>query len=368
MSMTALAPMPRRTPASRSAGAPPAAAATGSSAAARMNGRQKAAIIVRLLLSEGTELPLQALPDHVQAALTEQIGMMRSIDHATLRAVVEEFCQMLDQVGLSFPGGIEGALRMLDGRISATAASRLRRLAHASSRADPWDRIAALDSKRLMPVLTEESPEVGAVMLSKIAVARAAELLGQLPGDRARRLAHAVSQTGAIDPETVRRIGLSLAAQLEAEPPRAFEAGPVERVGAILNASPAATREAVLDGLAETDAGFAAEVRKAIFTFTNIPARIATRDVPRVIREVDQPVLITALAGAKGDDALSAEFILANMSQRMAANLREEMTERGKVRDKDAEAAMAAVTTAIRELAAAGEITLVDPEAADEDD
>lgn len=360
--MTALAPVPRR-PAG-----PSAAAVPHTGAAATMTGRQKAAIIVRLLLSEGAELPLQALPDHVQAALTEQIGMMRSIDRATLRAVVEEFCQMLDQVGLSFPGGIEGALSMLDGRISATAASRLRRLAHASAKADPWDRIAALDSKRLLPVLTDESPEVGAVMLSKISVARAAELLGQLPGDRARRLAYAVSQTGAIDPETVRRIGLSLASQLEAEPPRAFDIGPVERVGAILNVSPAATREAVLDGLAETDAGFAAEVRRAIFTFANIPARITARDVPRVIREVDQAVLITALAGAKGDDAVAAEFVLANMSQRMAASLREEMAERGKVRDKDAEAAMTAITTAIRDLEAAGEITLINLDAAEEDD
>ncbi|WP_318337365.1 flagellar motor switch protein FliG [Defluviimonas sp. D31] len=324
-----------------------------------MSGRQKAAIIVRLLLSEGGDIPLRGLPDHLQAALTEQIGSMRSVDRATLRAVVEEFISLLDSVGLSFPGGIDGALQMLDGHISATAASRLRRLAGASAKADPWDRIAALDPEKLMLVLTEESVEVGAVMLSKLAVSRAAELLGKLPGDRARRIAYAVSRTSNIDPETVRQIGLSLVSQLEAQPIRAFETGPHERVGAILNLSPAATRDDVLEGLTAADSDFAAQVRRSIFTFADIPARVEARDIAKVIRGVDQATLVTALAGAAAPDAAAAaEFILANMSQRMAASLREEMAERGPIRDKDAEAAMTMMIVAIRSLETSGALAL----------
>ncbi|WP_413872476.1 flagellar motor switch protein FliG [Albidovulum sp.] len=364
--MTAL-PMPVAAgipaPAQRQAGAPRSPGAGG----AGLTGRQKAAIIVRLLLSEGDSLPLRALPDHMQAALTEQIGAMRTVDRTTLEAVVEEFIAQLDSIGLSFPGGIDGALHMLDGHISATAASRLKRLSGASSKADPWDRIAALEIEKLLPVLSEESPEVCAVMLSKLPVSRAAELLGRLPGERARRIAHAVGQTGNIDPETVRRIGLALAAQLESQPLRAFEAEPHERIGAILNASPAATRDEVMEGLAVADEGFARQVRKAIFTFADIAGRIEGRDIAKVIRSVEQARLVTALAGAVAEaDAASAEFILANMSQRMAATLREEITERGKVREKDAEAAMTEIVAAIRELVDAGEITLRQAEEGEE--
>lgn len=332
---------------------------SGRSAPPAMTGRQKAAIIVRLLLSEGGALPLRDLPDHLQAALTEQIGSMRSVDRDTLRSVVEEFLTRLEAVGLSFPGGIDGALQILDGHISATAATRLKRLASASAKADPWDRIAALEPDKLLPVLTEESVEVGAVILSKLAVAQAAELLGRLPGERARRIAYAVSQTGNIAPETVRQIGLSLVGQLEAQPVRAFDTDPVERVGAILNFSPAATRDDVLQGLTETDTDFATQVRRAIFTFADIPARLEGRDIPKATRGVDQATLINALAGASGDDdAAAAEFILSNMSQRMAATLREEMAERGKVSEKDADAAMTAIIVAIRDLESAGELAL----------
>ena len=324
-----------------------------------LSNREKAAIIVRLLLAEGAPLPLAALPEHMQAALTEQMAAMRLVDRATMEAVVEEFVGQLESVGLSFPGGLEGALSMLDGHISPSAATRLRRLAGASGKVDPWERIIPLPAERLLPVLEEEAVEVGAVLLSKLPVSKAADLLGKLAGDKARRVAHAVSLTGNIDPDTVRRIGVSLAAQLDAQPPKAFEAGPEERVGAILNVSSASVRDALLDGLGAEDAAFAEKVRKAIFTFGHIPGRVASRDVPKVVRMVDQPVLVTALVGATGPLAPVAEFILSNMSQRMAQGLREEMAAKGKVREKDAEAAHNAVVDAVRNLEAQGEIRLI---------
>jgi len=329
-----------------------------------LTGREKAAIIVRLLLAEGGSLPISSLPEHLQAALTEQIGQMRLVDRSTLAAVVTEFVDELEEVGLSFPGGIDGALSIMDGHISPTAAGRLRRLAGASAKADPWDRIATLPLDRLLPVMEEEGTEVAAVLLSKLPVAKAAELLGQMPGDRARRVAYAVSLTGNVDPETVRRIGLALAARLDNQPVRAFEAGPVQRVGAILNVVAQARRADVLEGLDAEDAAFADEVRKAIFTFSHIPARIAPRDVPKIIRIVDQAQLVTALAAAMAapDTAEVAEFLLSNISQRLAQGLREEMDARGKVREKDAEAAMNAVTSAIRDLEAAGDLALREPD------
>ena len=352
--MADAAALARITPAQRMVAVPPAADR-------RLSPREKAAIIVRYLLAEGAAIPLASLPEHMQAALTEQMGQMRLVDRRTLAGVLEEFASELEQVGLSFPGGIEAALAVMGDHISANAASRLRRLAGASAKADPWDRLTALPIDRLLPVLEEESTEIAAVMLSKLPVSKSAELLGKLPGDRARRVAYAVSQTGNVDPETVRRIGLSLASQLDQLPPKAFDAGPVERVGAILNVSPALTRDDVLQGLQETDSEFAELVRRAIFTFVHLPKRVLGRDIPKIIRLVDQPVLVTALAACDGRDGLqdAADFVLSNVSQRMAQGLREEMAARGRVKEKEAEAAMASIITAVHQLEAAGEIALI---------
>lgn len=326
--------------------------------------REKAAVIVRYLLAEGAALPLSQLPDHMQAALAEQMGAMRLVDRQTLDQVVQEFMAELESVGLAFPGGLEGALSVMDGHISQTAASRLRRKAGVSAKGDPWERLITLPVDRLIPVIEQESVEVAAVILSKLHVQRAADILGKLPGDRARRIAFAVSLTGDVDPETVQRIGMAVLAQIDSQPPRAFDQGPVERVGAILNISPAATREDVLQGLEAEDAEFAGKVRKAIFTYVHIPTRVSGRDIPKIIRLVDQPTLVTAMAYSMGKEELEAatEFILASISQRMAQSIREEVAARGKIKEKDAEEAMNQIISAVRTLEASGELVMIQPE------
>lgn len=328
--------------------------------AAHLTRSQKAAIIVRFLINEGAEIALTDLPDVLQVRLTTQMGSMRYVDRGTLADVVAEFAQELEGMGLTFPRGVAGALSALDGRISPQTAARLRKEAGVRQQGDPWEQVKQADLDALIPIVERESTEVAAVLLSKLDVARAADLLCKLPGELARRITYAVSQTGAVSPEAVDRIGLALAADLHDIPETAFAQGAVERVGAILNFSPSATRDDVLTGLDEADQEFANLVRRAIFTFVHIPDRVKPTDIPRISREVDQAVLVTALAGAaSGDLAPVAEFILNNMGKRMAEAMREEMQERGSVRLRDAEEAMTAVVNAVRTLEAAGEIAYV---------
>lgn len=321
--------------------------------------RQKAAIVVRMLLSDGDEFSLVSLPEPALAELTRQMTTLRYIDHLTMKTVAEEFLDELNSIGLTFPSALDGALAMLEGAIPRQTATRLRQQAGLSLHGDPWDRVIGMDVEMLLPILQEESVEVAAVLLSKLKVSTAAELLGQLPGERARRITYAVSLTGNISPEVVRKVGLSLATQLDAQPMRAFAEGPVERVGAILNFSPASTRDDMLEGLDQSDSGFATQVRRAIFTFANIPARIDPRDIPKITRDIDPQQLVTALAAATQETAEARDFILSNMSQRMSDQLREDMDGLRDIKTKDADAAMTAVIMAIRELETSGEIFLV---------
>lgn len=322
---------------------------------------------MRLLLNEGADLPLEELPEDLQARLTERMGRMGLVDRVTLASVIHEFADALDGVGLSFPNGLAGALMAMDGKISPQTAARLRKEAGVRQAGDPWVRLRALSAEELAEMAQAESTEVAAVLLSKLDVAKAAELLGLLPGPLARRITYAISQTGGVTPEAVDRIGLSLASQLDDRPILAFNDGPDERVGAILNQSAAATRDDVLSGLDETDMEFATSVRKAIFTFADIPARLAARDVPKVIRVADPGDLVTALAGAtEPDTAKAAEHLLTNMSTRMADNLREEIQEKGAVKPVDAETAMTAVVIAIRGLEQDGELELIIPQEGEE--
>ena len=328
-----------------------------------LSNRQKAAIVVRLLLNEGADIPLEELPDELQETLTHQLGQMGLVDRVTLDAVAQEFGDALDSVGLSFPHGLAGALDAVNGKIAPATAARLRKIAGVRQIGDPWQRLREISAEDLAQMAQAESTEVAAVMLSKLDTAKAAQLLGHLPGPIARRITYAISKTANVTPEAVERIGWSLAAQLDQRPSQAFSDGPGARVGAILNQSAASTRDGLLTALNEEDAEFADIVRQSIFTFAHIPARLATRDVPAILRGVEQASLVTALAGAAADDdKASVEFILSNISARMADNLREEMAERGRVKQSEAEEAMTEIVGAIRTLVDDGTLTLVEPE------
>jgi flagellar motor switch protein FliG len=321
--------------------------------------KEKAAVVVRLLPAEGAVPALSSLPESKQTELAIQLARMAPVDQATVAAVVDEFVSAIENIGLSFPSGLDGALGLLDGVISSSASSRLREMAPAAYRGDPWERIGSVDPERLVKILERESNEVAAVLLSKLKVSKAAEVLGMLPGERARRITYGVSLTGSVSPDVVYRIGVSLADELEKRPARAFSEGPVTRVGAILNYAPGSVRDQILEGLDKDDAEFAREVRQAIFTFANIPERISPRDMPKIQARIEQADLVTVVAGAEGADRKAVEFFLDNISKRLAENIGEEAKEKGAVKTQDREAAMMRIVNAIRELETAGEIFFV---------
>jgi flagellar motor switch protein FliG len=232
---------------------------------------------------------------------------------------------------------------------------------------DPWKRIQEIDVETFVPVMENKSTEVAAVVLSKLNVPKAAALLGAMPGPRAREITYAVWQISGGLPSAVDRIGLSLAAQLSVVPVMAFDEGPVEQVAAILNSSTTLTRDDMLEGLQESNETVATAVRKAIFTFANIPTRVVGRDITRILRDVDPDDLIRAIAGAEtARMQASADYILENMSGRMATQLLEDVQEAGAPKAVDAESAMGSFVNAIRKLETAGEITLIVEEEGDE--
>lgn len=327
-------------------------------AAGRLTRRRKAAIIVRLMLNEGIDLPLDDLPPPLQATIADEIAAMRYVDGETLRRVVMEFVEELEHFGLAFPGGLEGAMALLGRHLSPEAAAALRAELGREGGPDPWAILAGQDAGKLAELLLAESPEVAAVALSKLPSPISAAALGKMPGPDARRIAFAISRTAGVPPAAVARIGAALAERIHEAPVSAFEAEPAKRMGEILDVAPAATREEVLEGLAEEDQELAAKVRRAVFTFADIPERLEERDVPALTRAVDQDTLITAMAAADDKARPAIEFILANLSQRMAGQLRDELAEREAPAAEAIELAMARVVAALRRMESAGEIRL----------
>ncbi|MGR3248099.1 MAG: flagellar motor switch protein FliG [Paracoccus sp. (in: a-proteobacteria)] len=320
--------------------------------------RQKAAVIVRLLLDDDEVSGLDRLTADDQTLLAQEMAGMQLVDRQTRDAVITEFCDSLESVGVTFPGGLDGTLAMLGKRLSDDSSDRLQRAAAIAGKSDPWARLCKLPKDSLIALATTESIELVALMLSKLPVEAASATFMGLPRDRARAVAQAMSMTSGVTPEALRRVGLVLLQAAEALPKPAISTPATDRMGAILNFATADLRDEVLGALDERDVDFADGVRRAIFIFAHIPDRIEPRDVPRIVRELDQPVLVRALSGTAEADVAAADFILSNLSQRMADGLREEREALGKLRPKDVDEAMTEVVSAIRRLEETAQLTL----------
>ena len=321
---------------------------------------QKAAVIVHLLLAEGADPGVTELPAALQRRLARTLGGLRSVDRATLAGIVAEFAEQLDGAGVRFPGGLGGALAVLDGKLApevmAELAAELPDGPGARIGAASWDALGTMSPDALQALLEAETPEVGAVLLSKLPANRAAGAIARLDRERATLIATAFAGTEGVPPATVARIGLSIGGAVSAQPPRAFADDPVSRVGAILNAATSGARNALLDDLDHAAPDFAARVRRAVFSWENIPERLEARDAPKVLRAVDNGDVLAAVG--VDPDGTVASFLLGAISARLADQIRGELEEVGAPKPDAAEAAQQAIAAAVRDMVDRGEITL----------
>ncbi len=320
---------------------------------------RKAAVIIRLLKGVDSALPLDRLSPAAAARLLHEMTLIGRLDARATLAVVEEFLAHISQPALRFPSDIEDALAQFADDLPAGADALLQGKGGNGQAA--WQEIAAADVPCLARVLADQGLQVRALVLSRLEPTRAAELLAQMPPEDADALVVAAATMGPVSHEVLDTVGRALAGILQARRQTgALPGQPLERVAEILNFAPGTQRDALLERIEGSDAEMATRLRRAMFTFADIPARVQAADIPRIVRATDNARLVTALAGASGaGDRAAADYLLGNISKRLAEQIREEMAERPAIDPREADAAMTAVIAAIRRLERAGDITLV---------
>jgi flagellar motor switch protein FliG len=131
-------------------------------------------------------------------------------------------------------------------------------------------------------------------------------------------------------------------------------AGGTKALANILNHADRSVERNVLENLSQADKGLAEEVRGMLFVFEDI-VKLEERAIQQVLREVDQKDLVLALRGAPDN---VKDVVLANMSERGAAMLREEMEIQQPQRKRDVDAAQSRIVGVVRALEEAGTIVI----------
>jgi len=329
----------------------------------RLTRQQKAAIIIGALGVEAAGPLLEQLDEGSLRSFTAAMSSLRRVDPETVRHTIAEFLDAIRDEGSVVRGGLGRAREVLEPHVTDNLLSRLLDDVDMPSVNNVWKKLAKVHEDALADFLAREHPQTAAVILSKLSSEHAAKVLNRFDPDRARDIVMGITRTQSLDPNVIEAIGVSVSrdflAGIQHGTPRR---NPAERVGAIMNFASAEIREHVLDHIERSQPDFAEEIRRKMFTFEDVPRRVEPRDVAAIVREVDRDVMLRALRYASDGAPETVDFILRNISSRVAEQYRAEMAEIDKIRRREGEGAQADVVAKIRELETRGELRLLAPE------
>jgi len=324
--------------------------------------QHKAAILLSVLIKAGATPNLDDIATGPLKGIVDIMASFGEVDRRTVDLVILEFLSELQDFGLSMRGDLEDTLASLKGHVSDNALEKIRKAYVRSPSVDVWVRVASAEATQLQSCLDDEHLQVAATVLSKIPSTLAAQVLGGMEPARARETMLAIINSRSISPDIIALIGQSISETMFNEDgPSVFAKTPVERAGDIMNFAQSDIRDRLMEDFGQNDPDTAEKIRKVMFTFADIPARVQPRDVSAITRTVDPETLLRAMKTAPSE----AEFLLSGLSTRIADQLREELAEMDDVKKKDAEAAMNELIVGIRQLESSGEITLITEEEPD---
>ncbi len=327
----------------------------------RLTRQQKAAVIIGVLGVETAGPVLEQLDETSLRHFTHAMSGLKRIDATQVRATIAEFLAELSTDEEGVRGGLAQARELLEKHVAEGLLMRILDDAESPSAHNVWQKLAKIGDEALADFLAREHPQTAAVVVSKFSPEHAAGILNLLEPDLARDVVIGLARAASLDPHVVESIGDTMSRDfLAAHANEDRKRNPADRIGAIMNYTSPSIRDHILGSIESDQPEFAEEIRRKMFTVEDIPARLPSRAVATVVRSLDQEILLKALFVTKDSAPETCEFILSNISKRMAEQLREELGEITSVRRKEGERAQAEIIRVIRELVARGEIELVE--------
>ena len=204
-------------------------------------------------------------------------------------------------------------------------------------------------------LLEQEHPQTVALVLSTQHIEHAAEILTHLPEKMRADVVYRISKIEKVSPEVITRIEDALHREIGLVSGKAHKkVGGVEAVVGILNHMKNNLESEILDEMEQTDPEMAEEIRKKMFTFEHL-ITLDGRSLQMILREVNNDSLTLALKTASEQ---MKEKIFANMSNRAAEMIKDDLEAMGPVRLSEVEMMQQAIVKIAMKLEEEGKLVL----------
>jgi flagellar motor switch protein FliG len=324
-----------------------------------LDGPKKAAIA---LLSLDEEIAARVLGKMAEADVRKLVAAVEALDEVgseVIASVLEDL-----ERGISSPlavvrtGGTKYVRKLADAAFGSDKAQKL----FGAVEPPPTDPLQLLRTARvnaLAQLLTEEHPQIAAVVLTQLPAGVAAKVLALMQSDTAADLTARISELEEVPEHAVAEASESLVRALEiagglasSDARQMFDG--LAFSAAIVNEMSSEAGDELLGKVSERDEAIATRIREALFTFEDL-LRIQARELGGLMRAVQSESLVTALQTATSE---LRDHLLSALSQRAASTLRDDLSSASPKRLSEVEAAQREVIDAATKLAAEGKLTM----------
>ena len=308
--------------------------------------QKAAAVIVSLGVDKASKL-YKHLGQEDLERLTVEIARLGHIEAETTETVLDEFYKECLTQKVVTDGGIEYARTVLEKAFGEETANTLLQKVSKSLKVMPFAFLSKTNSKNLFSILQHERPQTIALVLSYVEPTQAADVIVMLPDEMKLRVVTNIAKMDSASPEAIKLVEAEMQKKFSTILTTDFtHVGGVDYIAEVMNNMDRSNEKSIFEGLNREDEELSAEIRKKMFVFEDILTMDA-RSIQRFLRDCDQKDLVLAL---KGTTAEVANVIFANVSSRMAENIKSDLEITVNVRLQDVEEAQQRIVQIIRTL------------------
>ena len=317
--------------------------------------QKAAAVIVSLGVDKASKL-YKHLGQEDLERLTVEIARLGHIEAETTETVLDEFYKECLTQKVVTDGGIEYARTVLEKAFGEETANTLLQKVSKSLKVMPFAFLSKTNSKNLFSILQHERPQTIALVLSYVEPTQAADVIVMLPDEMKLRVVTNIAKMDSASPEAIKLVEAEMQKKFSTILTTDFtHVGGVDYIAEVMNNMDRSNEKSIFEGLNREDEELSAEIRKKMFVFEDILTMDA-RSIQRFLRDCDQKDLVLAL---KGTTAEVANVIFANVSSRMAENIKSDLEITVNVRLQDVEEAQQRIVQIIGTLEDRGEVVIM---------
>ncbi|WP_349571486.1 flagellar motor switch protein FliG [Azotobacter salinestris] len=320
-----------------------------------MTGARRSAILLLSLDEDSAAEVFKYLPNQDVQTIGMEMARLIQVSHDEMRQVLEEFMDETEQyaaINIQSSEHIRAVLTKALG--SERAASLIDDILETSNSGTGIDKLNLMEASTVAEMIRDEHPQIIATILVHLERHQAADVL-ELFDERLRNdIILRIATFSGVQPIALHELTEVLGGMLDGQNLKRSKMGGVRTAAEILNLMNSTFEEVAIQTVRAHSEDLAQKILDEMFLFENL-LELDDRSIQLILNQVESNSLVIALKGAP--PALLDKF-LANMSNRAAQLMREDMEARGPIRISQVETEQKAILQIVRRLADSGEIVL----------